>query len=39
MVTAGVATPLSSRIHLDLSYRSTDAGELRTDIGDIDVVR
>ena len=39
MLTAGVAIPLSGGIHLDLSYRYTDAGEIRTDTGDIAIVR
>ena len=39
MLTAGVAIPVGGNIHLDLSYRYTDAGEMRTDIGDIAIVR
>ena len=39
MLSAGVAIPLDGNIHLDLSYRYTDAGEIRTDVGDIAVVR
>ena len=39
MLTAGVAIPIRSSVHLDLSYRYTDAGEIRTDIGDIAIVR
>ena len=39
MLTAGVAIPIRSRVHFDLSYRYTDAGEIRTDIGDIAIVR
>ena len=39
MLTAGLAIPISGDIQLDLSYRYTDAGESRTDIGDIAVVR
>ena len=39
MLTAGVAIPLSGGISLDLSYRYTDAGEIRTDAGDIAIVR
>ena len=39
MLTAGVAIPVGGNIHLDLSYRYTDAGEIRTDSGDIAVVR
>ena len=39
MLTAGIATPVGARSHLDLSYRYTDAGEIRTDVGDIAIVR
>ena len=39
MLTAGVAIPIRSNIHLDLSYRYTDAGEIRTRTGDITIVR
>ena len=39
MLTAGVAIAIGGNIHLDLSYRYTDAGELRTDAGDIAIVR
>ena len=39
MLTAGVAIPVGKSIHFDLSYRYTDAGEIRTDTGDIAVVR
>ena len=39
MLTAGVAIPVRSSVHLDLSYRYTDAGEVRTDTGDIAIVR
>ena len=39
MVTAGVAIPISGSTHLDLSYRYTDAGQIRTDSGDIAAVR
>ncbi len=39
MLTAGGAIPVRSHIHLDLSYRYTDAGEIRTDTGDITIVR
>ena len=39
MLTAGVAIPIRSSVHIDLSYRYTDAGEIRTDIGDIAIVR
>lgn len=39
MLTAGVAMAIGGSVHLDLSYRYTDAGEIRTDPGDIAVVR
>ena len=39
MLAAGVAIPIRDGIHLDLSYRYTDAGEIRTDTGDIAIVR
>ena len=39
MLTAGIAIPISNNIHLELSYRYTDAGEIRTDVGDIAIVR
>ncbi len=39
MLTGGIAIPVGGRIHLDLSYRYTDAGEIRTDAGDIAIVR
>ncbi len=39
MLTAGGAIPIRSHINLDLSYRYTDAGEIRTSTGDITVVR
>ena len=39
MLTAGIAIPIRDGIHLDLSYRYTDAGEIRTDTGDIAIVR
>ncbi len=39
MLTAGIAIPIGGSIHLDLSYRYTDAGEIRTDVGDIAIVR
>ena len=39
MLTAGVAIPIGRSMHLDLSYRYTDAGEIRTDPGDIAIVR
>ena len=39
MLTAGIAIAASGSIHLDLSYRYTDAGEIRADVGDIAIVR
>ena len=39
MLTAGVAIPIADSIDLDLSYRYTDAGRVRTNTGDIAVVR
>ena len=39
MLTAGAAIPIGGSTHLDLSYRYTDAGAIRTDIGDITIVR
>lgn len=39
MLAAGVGVQLRENIHLDLSYRYTDAGEIRTDVGDITIVR
>ena len=39
MLTAGIAIPIGGSIHLDLSYRYTDAGEIRTDVGDIAILR
>ena len=39
MLTAGVAIPISAGIHLDMSYRYTDAGEIQTASGDIAIVR
>lgn len=39
MWTAGIAVAISGSTHLDLSYRYTDAGEIRTDVGDIAIVR
>ncbi|MDE0051875.1 MAG: hypothetical protein OXO52_18960 [Rhodospirillales bacterium] len=39
MLTAGVAIPIGGSILFDLSYRYTDAGEIRTDTGDIVIVR
>ena len=39
MLTAGIAIPVGGSVHLDLSYRYTDAGDLRTDVGDIAILR
>ena len=39
MLTAGVGIPIRGSALLDLSYRYTDSGELRTDTGDIEIVR
>ena len=39
MLTAGVAIPVSGNVSLDLGYRYTDAGEVRTGIGEIAIVR
>ena len=39
MLTAGIAIAVSASIRLDLSYRYIDAGEIRTDAGDIVIVR
>ena len=39
MLTAGIAIAVSGSVHLDLSYRYTDAGDLRTDAGHIAIVR
>ena len=39
MLTTGVVIPVTKRMKLDLSYRYTDAGEIRTDVGDITIVR
>ena len=39
MLTTGIAILIGGSIHLDLSYRYTDAGEIRTDAGDIAIVR
>ena len=39
MLTAGIAIPIGGSTHLDLSYRYTDLGEIRTDVGDIAIVR
>ena len=39
MVTTGVVIPVTKRTHLDLSYRYTDAGDIKTNVGNITVVR
>lgn len=39
MLTAGVAIPVSGNVSLDLGYRYTDAGKIRTDVGEIAIVR
>ena len=39
MLTAGIAIPIGGSTVLDLSWRYTDAGKIRTDTGDIAVVR
>lgn len=39
MLAAGVGLQLRENIHLDLSYRYTHTGEIRTDVGDITIVR
>ena len=39
MLTAGIAIAVGGGIHLDLSYRYADAGDIRTDTGDIAIVR
>ena len=39
MLTTGIAIAVSGKIHLELSYRYTDAGKIRTDAGDIAIVR
>ena len=39
MVTTGVVIPMTKRTRLDLSYRYTDAGVIKTDVGDITIVR
>lgn len=39
MLTAGIAIAVGGRIHLDLSYRYTDAGAIRIDAGDIAILR
>ncbi|MCY3814183.1 MAG: outer membrane beta-barrel protein [Gammaproteobacteria bacterium] len=39
MLTAGIAIPIRERVHLDLTYRYGDAGEISTAVGDIAIVR
>ena len=39
MLAAGVGLQLRENIHLDLSYRYTDTGDIQTDVGDITIVR
>ena len=39
MLTAGIAIPIRERVHLDLTYRYGDAGEISTEVGDIAIVR
>ena len=39
MRAAGVAIPVTDRVRLDVGYRYTDAGAVRTDPGDLLVVR
>ena len=39
MLTAGIAIAVGGRIHLEMSYRYTDAGAIRTDAGDIAILR
>ena len=39
MLTAGIAIPVGENTKLDLSYRYTDAGEIHTNVGDINIVR
>ena len=39
MLTAGVAIPIRERVHLDLTYRYGDRGEVSTNVGDIAIVR
>ena len=39
MLTAGIAIPVGENVELDLSYRYADAGEIHTDIGEIEIVR
>ena len=39
MLTGGVSIPIRERFQLDLGYRFTDAGTIRTHTGDITIVR
>ena len=39
MLTGGVSIPIRERFQLDLAYRYTDAGTIRTHTGDIAIVR
>ncbi len=39
MLTAGIAIAVGNSALLELSYRYTDTGEIRTDVGDITIVR
>ncbi len=39
VLTAGIAVPIFKDVHLDLSYRYTNAGEIGTDVADITIVR
>ncbi len=39
MLTAGFAVPIMEGVHLDFSYRYTDARNIRTEVGDINIVR
>ena len=39
MLTGGVSIPIRGRFQLDLGYRYTDAGTIRTHTGDITIVR
>lgn len=39
MLTGGVSIPIRERVQLDLGYRYTDAGTIRTRTGDITIVR
>jgi len=38
-LTAGLAVPVRENVHLDLSYRYTDMGEIETDAADVTIVR